>query len=333
MAVGDVDLANRAQLPQLVPPDRDDACVHGVVDVFLGQRAGLACSRELALCFVLEDLGRNSKVLGRYWAGLVVRRLVHARQLALGHCCRFWCSHHFPGGLCLQALGAGDQVGLSLLQGSRSHLWRGWRLAGLLGPTVREQAQLDAGVFTGLATDLCQLPGLPTLAFRVKALGQLKPKHPVDDVGLDLDVAERVTQHIRLVAFGWVGVHVQLLADVPQGPRLAAGIGAQLDAELCCCVVERRPNPLRRRLDRGLVLTGQRFCVPLAAGGWDRAGAWVDVAVVQARGPGIGRQRLWRPWCWGRCGALLRLGLQDVLGLNTGLLPHRLTTQALVRLR
>ena len=330
MAVDDVNLADRAQLPQLVPPDRDDVCVHGVVDVLLGQGAGLACGRELALCFVLEDLGCDSNVGGRHCAGLFVRRLAHARQLTLGRCCCLWRSHHFPGGFCLQALGAGDQIGLSLLQGSCSHLWRRWCLAGLLGPTVREQAQLDACVFTGLAADLRQLPGLPTLAFRIKALSQLEPKHPIDDVGLDLDVAEGVAQHVRLAALGRVGVHVQLLADVPQGPRLAAGIGAQLKAELCCCVVERRPDPLRRCLDRGLVLAGQGFCVPLAAGSWDRAGAWVDVAVVQARGPGISRQRLWCPWCWG---ALLRLGLQDVLGLDTGLLPHRLTTQALVRLR
>ena len=64
VAVGHVNPANRAQFPQLVFPDADGAGVHGVVDVLFGKGSGLACGRKLALCFVLENLGRNEKVGG-----------------------------------------------------------------------------------------------------------------------------------------------------------------------------------------------------------------------------------------------------------------------------
>ena len=145
------------------------------------------------------------------------------------------------------------------------------------------QAQLNTCVFPGLATNLCQLPGLVTLAFDVDPFGDLVPESPVNDVGLDLDVDQRVAKHIRLVALRWVGIHVQLLADVPHGPRLASGIGTKLDAELCGCVVERGPEFLRRRLDGDLILASQGLCVPLATG-VQGAGIRIDVAVVQLGG-------------------------------------------------
>ena len=134
---------------------------------------------------------------------------------------------------------------------------------------------------------------------------------------MDLDVGQRVAKHIRLVALRWVGIHVQLLADVPHGPRLAAGIGAKLDAKLGGRVVERGPEFLRRRLNRNLILASQGLCIPLATG-VQRASVRPDVAVVQLGGVRVNRKRL------------RGLGLQTSLDLDAGLFPQRLTTQALV---
>ena len=183
------------------------------------------------------------------------------------------------------------------------------------------QAQLDTCVLPGLATNRRQLPGLVTLPFNVNPFGDLVPKGPVDDVGLDLHVGQRIAKHIRLVAFRWVGIHVQLLADVPHGPRLAAGIRAKLDAKLCGCVAERGPEFLRRRLNRNLILASEGLCVPPTTG-VQGPSIGPDVAVVQLGGVRVNWKRLWRP----------DLGLQLPLDLNTRLFPQRLTTQGSIDL-
>ena len=222
----------------------------------------------------------------------------------------------------MQALCRDDQLSLGLLQSHCCVLGRGWCAGcrdGALSAGVRHEAQLDTCVFPGLAADLCQLPGLEALAFDVDPFGDFVPKGPVDNVGLDLHVGQRIAKHVRLVALGWVGIHVELLADVPHGPRLAAGIGTKFDAELCSCVVERGPEFLRRRLNRNLILASQGLGVPLTTG-VQGASSRVDVAVVQLGRVRLNRQRLRGLW------------LQLPLDFDTGPFPQGLTTQALVHL-
>ena len=139
VAVCDVDLIDRPKLAQLVPPNADDACVPGVVDVLLSKRSTAAGGR-LALCFVLENLWCNSSVTSRDSGNLLVGRLVHAWQLALGHRCNLRRSHHLLGGLGLQSLCRYNQLGLSLLQGRCCSFWRRWCAGGrdgALGAGVR----------------------------------------------------------------------------------------------------------------------------------------------------------------------------------------------------
>ena len=156
------------------------------------------------------------------------------------------------------------------------------------------QAQLDTCVLPGLAADRRQLPGLQALPFNINPFGDLVPKGPVDDVGLDLHVGQRIAKHIRLVALRWIGIHVQLLADVPHGPRLTAGIRAKLDAKLCGCVVERGPELLRRHLNGDLILASEGLCVPLTTG-VQGPSIGPDVAVVQLGGVRLNRKRLRGP--------------------------------------